>query len=239
VSEPITSLFVCGVPRSGTSFLAHLLASTGVAGHPSEWFWRDDFERNSRAWGVTSWDEYLDRALERATTPNGALGAKVMWGHLGELLFRLRMRTRSYEAADLAVLEAVFPSPRFVWIIREDKVAQAVSWAKAIQSGSWAAHQPVTGEVEFDFEQVDWLHHEVRIHDGSWRRWFEGHGVEPFHLTYEELCAEGEGTILRVLAWLGLEPLPGAAIGPGSELRKQADDVDAEWAARYRALVRE
>jgi LPS sulfotransferase NodH len=239
MTGPTASVFVCGVPRSGTSLLAHLLASTGVAGHPSEWFWREDVERNTKAWGVTSWDEYLDRVLERATTPNGVLGAKVMWGYLDDLLFRLRIRTRSYDAPDLAVLASVFPRPRFVWLTREDTVAQAVSWAKAIQSGSWASHQPVTGEVEFDFEQVDWLHHEVRIHDGSWRRWFAAQGVEPFHLTYEQLCAEAERTILRVLAWLGLEPLAGARIEPPPELYKQADAINADWAARYRALARE
>ena len=61
----------------------------------------------------------------------------------------------------------------------------------------------------------------------------------PFRLTYEELCADREGTILRVLDWLGLEPHPGVRIEPPPELRKQADEVDAEWAARYRALVRE
>jgi trehalose 2-sulfotransferase len=239
VTRPSTSLFVCGVPRGGTSLLAHLLESTGVAGRPSEWFWRDDVERNSRAWGVTSWDDYLDRVLERATTPNGVLGTKAMWGYLGELLFRLRIRTREYEARDLAVLEAIFPRPRFVWITREDTVAQAVSWAKAIQSGRWASFQQATGEVEFSFDEIDWLHHEVRIHNGSWRRWFASQGVEPFRLTYEELCADEEGSILRVLAWLDLEPLAGAIIEPGPELRKQADAVDADWAARYRALVHE
>ena len=239
ISPPSTSVFVCGVARGGTSLLAQLLESTGVVGRPREWFWRDDVERNMRAWGVTSWDEYLDRVLERATTPNGVLGSKLMWGYLDELLFRLRIRTREYEADDLAVLEAVFPRPRFVWTRREDEVAQAVSWAKAIQSGRWTASQEATGELEFSFEEIDWLHHEVRIHNGSWRRWFESQGVEPFRLTYEELCADREGTILRVLDWLGLEPHPGARIEPPPELRKQADAVDADWAARYRALMHE
>jgi trehalose 2-sulfotransferase len=239
VAQPSSSVFVCGVPRGGTSLLAHLLGSTGVAGRPAEWFWREDVERNTRAWGVTSWDEYLDRVLEHGTTPNGVFGVKVMWGHLGELLFRLRIRTREYEAPDLAVLEAVFPRPRFVWLTREDTVAQAVSWSKAIQSGSWAADQPATGELEFSFEQIDRLHHEVRIYDGAWRRWFASHCVRPFHVTYEELCAERESTIGRVLAWLRLEPLAEARIEPTPTLRKQADGVNADWAARYRAPARE
>jgi LPS sulfotransferase NodH len=35
-----SSYLVCGTPRSGTSLLCRLLAATGVAGRPEEYFWR-------------------------------------------------------------------------------------------------------------------------------------------------------------------------------------------------------
>jgi LPS sulfotransferase NodH len=46
-------------------------------------------------------------------------------------------------------------------------VAQAVSWAKAVQTGQWASFQPVQAEPAFDFDEIDGLYHVARVHDGA------------------------------------------------------------------------
>jgi LPS sulfotransferase NodH len=130
----------------------------------------------------------------------------------------------------------VFPEPQFLWLRREDEVAQAVSWAKAAQTGQYAAHQRRGREPEFDFEQIDNLLHLVRVETGVWRRWFAANGVEPFRLTYEELRNDHAAGVLRALEYLGLEA-PGTGITPPPDLTKQADAVNAEWIARYRSLA--
>jgi trehalose 2-sulfotransferase len=231
---PHSSVFVCGVPRSGTWLLAHLLHSSGVVGYPGEFFWREDAGRNREAWGVSTFHDYLDRVFEVGTAANGVFAAKLMWGYFDEFMFELRGLTGEYEQSDLSVIRSVFPHPRFVWIRRDDVVAQAVSWSKALKTGQFAAHQERTGEAIFDFEQIDGLARAVRLHNGAWRRWFVGHGIEPFEATYEELCADRLGTTLSALAFLGLEPLAEAKIAPPRELERQASEVNAEWIARYR-----
>jgi hypothetical protein len=107
-TQPDTSYFVCGTPRSGSWFLCGLLASTGVAGRPHEWFWRDTEEANRGAWDVSSFPEYLARVRDAATTPNGVFGSKLMWGYTEDLLERLRQLGNA--SSDRSLIERYFPN---------------------------------------------------------------------------------------------------------------------------------
>lgn len=208
--------------------LSHSLQSTGVVGNPDECFLPERVE--------SPFEDYLGRVFEAGTTPNRVFAAKLMWNYFDDFLFRLRRSRREYEASDLQVMRTVFPDPSFVWIRREDTVAQGISWARAAQSGKYAAHQEQTAEASFDFQFIDGLVQLARAQTGAWRRWFAAQGIEPFEVTYEDLCANIAGTILGALAFLGQEPLPGRTIGPPRELMKQADAVTEEWISRYRQL---
>ena len=79
--------FVCASPRAGTSLLTGLLKSTGIAGRPEEYFWRD-MPDWSRRWAVSRFEDYLQAALREGTRPNGVFGAKLMWGYLGDFVSR-------------------------------------------------------------------------------------------------------------------------------------------------------
>ena len=233
---PSRSVVICCLPRTGSSLLGHLLYATGAAGWPGEWFSREDVDRNWKAWGVSSWREYVDRVFEAGTAPNGVFCTKLMWGYLGEALFELRRLARMYDEDDLAVLRSFFPEPSFVWIRREDVVAQAVSWAKAVQTGQWASFQPVQAEPAFDFDEIDGLYHLARVHDAAWARWFAAHGVDPLRIVYEELASDPVRVVEDVIARLGLEPSPVEG-HPPMELARQGDAVNRDWAARYRRLA--
>jgi hypothetical protein len=71
--------------------LCGLLAGTGLAGHPEEYFWRDDEPYWSQRWGVAGlgFRDCLRAAIAQGTTPNGVFGAKVMFGYLPDLLGKL------------------------------------------------------------------------------------------------------------------------------------------------------
>ena len=236
VPVPSRSVVICCLPRTGSSLLGHVLYSTGAAGWPGEWLWSEDVDRNWKAWGVSSWREYVDRVLAAGTGPNGVFCTKLMWGYLQDALFELRRLSRMYDEDDLAVLRAFFPEPSFVWIRREDVVAQAVSWAKAAQTGQWASFQPVQAEPAFDFELIDGLYHLARVHEGAWARWFAAHGVDPLRVVYEELATDPAGVVEDLLGRLGLEPSPVEGRAP-IEPARQADAVNLDWAERYTRLA--
>ena len=237
-ANPTTSYLVCGTPRSGTSLLCGLLAGTGLAGHPEEYFWRGDEPFWSERWGVSGFDEYLRAAIAHGSTPNGVFGTKVMWDYLPDLTGKLAALPGGHGLDDRSLLERAFPGLRCLWIWREDVVAQAVSWSKAIQTNVWSAadqRAPATVPPRFDFDQIHELVREAKAGRAGWERWFEAHGIQPLPMRYEDLVADKAGTTRRALAFLGIE-VP-ADLRIQESTAKQADALNQEWAARYSSLL--
>ena len=217
-ARPRRSCFICATPRCGSWFLSGLLASTGLAGRPHEWFWRDTRSGLERAWDVRSEEAYIELVLAAGTTPNGVFGAKVMWGMLPDL--------------------SPFPDPRFVWLRRRDRVAQAVSFAKAVQTGHWHSWDPEPhAQPSYRFEELDALRREIDELERGWERWFERQGLEPLELAYEEVVASPESETLRVLDFLSVELPSEVSIKPLT--LPGSDGVDGEWQARYRRELAE
>lgn len=231
-----SSYFLCGVPRSGTWLLAGLLESTGVAGHPHEYFWRDTEAANRRAWGVSSFSEYVSRVKEVGTSADGVFGAKVMWGSLPGLVEELRALSPTAGIGDRELVELFFPRPRFVHVWRENVAAQAVSWAKAIQTGRWHHWDPPAADVRprFDFTEVDALVHEVEEHDAAWRRWFSENEVDAFRVRYEDLVEDMDTVTRELLSFLEVAVPPDLAVSPRTA--NAADALNEDWIARYLTL---
>jgi LPS sulfotransferase NodH len=207
LTRPRESYFICGTPRCGSWFLCGLLASTGVAGRPHEWFWRDTLASLMRAWGARNLASYVDLVLAAGTTTNGVFGAKVMWGQLPEL--------------------SAFPRPLFVWLRRRDRL-------KALQTGHWHHWDPRPSKAPtFRYAEVDSLLRELDELESRWADWFEQQRIQPLEVAYEQLVADPEAATLEVLAFLSLRLPPDVAIKP---LTKAQDDLtNDEWCARYQA----
>src|SRR5579864_9417497 len=84
--QPQISYLVCGTPRCGSSLLCEALKNTGVAGRPEEYFWRGDESFWRERWGVSTYEEYLTRAIEQGTTSNDVFSAKLMWGYFDDFV---------------------------------------------------------------------------------------------------------------------------------------------------------
>jgi trehalose 2-sulfotransferase len=159
--SPTGSYLICSGQRSGTWLLSGLLDSIGVAGHPHEYFESGTERPNRERWGVDSLDEYLACVCSVGTTENGVFGASVMWPSFSSLLERLRASGQR--------VEGVLPRLRFVFLWREDVVAQAVSWSRAAQTGYYHHWDSPGGEAHFDPEQIGGLVREASGNLASWR----------------------------------------------------------------------
>ena len=164
---PRRSYLVCATPRSGSTLLCELLKDTGVAGRPEEYFEalattgapphpgdyladlprtgagiRDDDTPPEAPWhssltGLSSYHDHLERTFQLGTTPNGVFGSKLMWRQIAELE---ALATELPEYTGLRgheLLERVFGGPAYIWISRREKVRQAVSMWRALQTRSW------------------------------------------------------------------------------------------------------
>ena len=233
-SAPTQSFFICGTPRSGTTLLAGLLASTKRVGWAGEHFSRS----NEPAWATDDYEKYIAQCLAK-TTRNGVFGAKLLATDAEHFLARLRGLPHRSGLADRALIEASFPQPRFLFTSRRDVVAQAVSWSKADQTGEfYAGDDRATGATpSFDYKAIRQLVTEITEGTEQWRRWFTANGIEPFPVLYEDLVADKIGTTRAALRFLGVEPP--ARLTAAETTTKQSDAVNDEWIARYHQMAGE
>jgi LPS sulfotransferase NodH len=238
------SYLICATPRTGSSLLCGLLASTEVAGRPESYFRQPDEPSWASQWGIARADGtfayagYVERALAAGRTRNGVFAARLMWGTLEELTAKLRARYRDPGARDIEVVTRALGRTRFVHLHRVDVVAQAVSWLRAEQTDVWVetieSEAVAQGqELQFDLGALDEFCRTINEHNAGWQHWFASAGIEPYSVTYEDLDRDPVGVTRSVLDFLDLE-LPQRGLVQVRN-RRQADRLSAEWIKRHRS----
>ncbi len=259
------SYLVCATQRSGSTLLCEFLRATDVAGVPDEYFERlrgtglarqprQYFEHPSvqdialrlaptvagRSEQPGEFEPWFRYVLQRGTTPNGVFGAKMMWNYLDE--FKLRMAELP-DLGDLSFnqrLDAVFPQLKIIFIRRRDKVAQAVSLWRAIQTQQWRTESESDSEEvdddgpdgDYDYRAIEHLLNELHRWDANWEDWFHATGREPIRVFYDEFTTSRAATIGRVLDALGVDPPEPNGKKP---MKRQADHLSEDWVTRFRA----
>jgi LPS sulfotransferase NodH len=262
-----SAYIVCATPRSGSTLLCELLKDTGVAGVPEEYFearaetglpphpgdYLDGLPRTgagvrdntapadpapySDLRSVEDYRRHLERSFRLGTTANGIFGTKLMWRNLADLH---TLATQLPELADLdahELLDRLFARPSYVWMTRRDKVRQAISLWRALQTRTWRLEHPATStaaiELHYSFEGIDHLRRALSGDDDRWREYLSQHGRQATTVSYEsDLEQNQQATIERVLAHLGVAPPAGWRV-PVRTYR-QADELTEQWVSRYR-----
>jgi len=232
---------VCTIPRSGSNLLTDGLRATRRAGVPKQFFLRKFEARYGAELGldpVADYPGYVRGIVNTKTTHNEVFGFKLMSWYLDDFLTRLR-NTRAFGDAatdDLTVLQNVFPRLRFVHIHRRHKLRQALSTARALQTGLWKVQNGKTTirEPQFDAELIEQSLKETERQEKIWYLFFQRTGIRPFQVEYEKLCQDYEGTIRSVLNFLQISLPRGARIGPPATIR-QADEISRMWEERFLA----
>jgi LPS sulfotransferase NodH len=171
--------------------------------------------------GATTPEQYFHKLLERRTGRNGIFGMKAHCHHFEPAL-----------AWCPSMLEILAPVT-FIYINRRDKVAQAVSMAKAMQTNAWMSFDPVTGKsVRYDADFIAQCMHEVEQQRLGWWRWFETNSVTPFVVTYEDMLADKDSVVRSIVELLEVENDEAEKIElPAVE--KQSDETNLEWMNRF------
>src|ERR1700736_2329947 len=141
---PSRSYLICCCERTGSTLLGNALIGTGIAGRPRSYFNRVAHynPRMQRILGnAKDDDKYLDRVIVAATTPNGVFGAKVHWEHFLNLVAKTGRAPQVHEVTAPASvperLRAHFPDLRYIWLVRRNAVARAISHYRVKKTNRW------------------------------------------------------------------------------------------------------
>jgi LPS sulfotransferase NodH len=224
------SYIVASSYRCGSTFFCSQLWKTGVLGAPAEYLnvgaGRMSRDIMMRRLHVNSPENYFAKLLACRTSMNGVFGLKVHFPH-----FEVAM---SWYPSMLRVLSPV----TYIYLNRKDKLAQAVSMAKAIQTDAWQSlDNKVSTTLIYDEALIASCLSDVRQQGLGWLRWFELNNITPFVVHYEDLVANTANVISSVVELLGVvkdyEPeeiwLP--------VVEKQGDEVNLDWQDRFLRTV--
>jgi trehalose 2-sulfotransferase len=209
----------------------------------------------SPLWSRAAYDRYLEWVFEAGTTPNGVFGAKLMWGYFGEFVSLVRNVPKYRDVPLAELLPEVFPDLTFVRVVRANKVRQAVSLWKAVQTATWREDQanskavsieddgspPYRSFIEehrpqlrFHYRAIDHLLAQLLIEEASWDAFFEHAGIRPILVLYENFAADYEASTLNLHSRLGLAPPEDFDFEP--QMKRQSDGVNDDWTKRYSEL---
>jgi trehalose 2-sulfotransferase len=228
------SYVIASTPRCGSTFLSTVLWQTGVLGAPSE-YWNYHKRAAVKTIGTKMMErlealsraDYLTKLLACRTSKNGVFGVKVHYNDFEEAIRRFP-----------ELLDLVAPT-KFIYIERLDKVAQAVSMARAVQTGVYASWRkgrdgPSAANLRYDRELIANFLVKLEEQNLNWKRWFEDNKIDPFVVSYESLAADQAavaGSVMKLLDVENDEPQP-VRYRP---LSRQGDSINKEWIARYKS----
>ncbi len=218
------SFIVASSPRSGSTYFCRLLGQSGLLGTPSEvlnpGFDLKGFKNRFKA---SSPADYIAELISRRTAKSGVFGLKAHFENFEGFL-------KEYPAL-LDVLSPV----TYIYINRRDRVAQAVSMARALQTNQWSSQgqEGKKPELRYNRELIANAMKEVELQDAGWLNWFKANNITPFRLTYEDLLADPAGTVQRVVEHLGVQDAERDEVKV-PPVEKQGDDTNQEWIERFR-----
>jgi len=220
VARPRLACMIAAQGRTGSTYLSRLLTRTGALGAPEEYFTPSLVDFLIAAGRFPDVDAYVADLMARRTAPTGVFGFKA---HLDQYRYLLA-RARRPLGIPL----------RVVRLDRRDRVAQAVSHIIAVETGVWTGPADAGPRPAYDFARIA---RGVALFRGGRRAWdqvFAAARYAPLAVEYEDLVADPERVVARILGFMGVAA--DAAAAPAIALTERgAGPLNAEWIARFRA----
>lgn len=239
--RPQLYYLICTTPRTGSTFLGTLLTNTGLAGMPWEYFNEAEYSTwLFEHFQVYNFNEYLHKIFKNTPSSNGVFGAKVMGAGYFETFANRIRQLPNYKNQNLStpeLMEDFFYNLKYIWLTRRNKIRQAISLYKALQSGRWHTNdkRKLTGiEPVFDFESVEYYLKEIIKQEAYWERFFNEADIIPLTIVYEDFCIDQEKAVRCILQYLGISTPPNLNLGEVKQ-KKLADSTTEIWVRQYMA----
>lgn len=212
---------ICATSRCGSSYFCGLLASTEMLGNPLEYFNTGGRRKRQDPNYPTNRRRQLDKVRTSGATSNGIYAVKVIAPQLNEI------GDRADPFRDL-------PSLAIVRLRRKDLLGQAISLARARQTGQFIASDPQKAAPVYSVELIRSCLRSVSEQEAIWDAVEHRRGLRPLAITYEDVLDNPQQAVDRVAMLMGLVlpvPIDRTLVAHGV----QRDSANAEWRARFLA----
>jgi len=208
---------IAATPRSGSHYLGHLLFATKQLGAPLEYISLYGYRRWQQIVGSEDPVTVLSEIMARRTSPSGWFGVKTHWSQL--------LNIGRFE-----IPREMLDFRRIIWIRRCDKIAQAVSFAIAMQTGAWTNFHEAMREPIYDYQAIADCADAIKHTEFEWAQFIRRTSVPHLSLFYEDIRGKEVETVTHILDWFGLPPMD---VPISVSLQKQATEINAEWKDRF------
>ena len=201
-------VFICATGRTGSWLLCRAMIHRGM-GIPHEYFNPRHIGLIGPRCGIhaladgrhlgsdsTARRSYVAALLDRRTI-NGIFAAKIHWAQYAAYL-------------DNPEGDELLQNAHFIYLYREDLLAQAISFHIAKETGRWGpdatvGSPPAQNPRFFDVDLIDVRVKLLAEAGMNWRLFFARNGISPLTFSYEQLRADPGGVLRAVVDGFGLD----------------------------------
>jgi LPS sulfotransferase NodH len=235
INNGVRVVFVCFINRSGSNYLLDLIQQLGLGAKPTdEVFNYDHVIERCRKNNISSFSAYLAKIV-LANARNGFCFLKIG----GEQLFWLAKH------GFLSYMINSNCAPKFIFMSRTDKIAQAVSLFIAEATGRFSEfrtenNRPPGDEFKIDYDPakiLDRLRY-VDYQEHLFSLFFTLHGIEFYSIRYETLDANPRNILQDMLQFVGAFEAGVSQISMiearGQTVARQGGDLNRIFIDRFR-----
>jgi len=213
---------ICVTPRSGSTFLTHLLKENNSYGNPDEWLNYDSIGAIISEEGIVNFDQYLNFLWENYSSEAGVFGVELSYPHFAFL-------------HEMAPLENVLgENIRWFYLVRENIVAQAISLYVANVTGYFHSYMERTDDIKLTYNAQEIIKNINMLVDqeAAFERLFTARGICPVRLSYESMMLDTHSTVALFRNVLSVGQ--GKEIVKSDTIKKIGGEINAEFEEKFR-----
>ena len=222
-SNPQKGVLILSMPRAGSNWLGSITNASGLMGNAQEWL---DFGHLNGPKGKTGRDVLFKRTLQSASTENGCFAVKIFPRQLLQVIdeYNLDFIRRCRRQNDVKIIV----------LHREDRVAQAISLVRAMQTGKWSTATDTKKSrqdrvVRYNFSALCQAYFHIGRGYDFWESYLALNALPFEAFTYEAL-QKNPAPYFEFLATHMGEAAPDTY---ESTLEIQRDSLSDEWQQRF------
>lgn len=235
---PKTSYLLLETHRSGSTLLSAQLQKDGY-GYPIEGFNPNPNFRKRFDLMINTADPvaFICQTIQYQTK-NDIMGMKFHFSHFQyfQEIARKILAFSELTFTDGEVTELFFPNTKYLFLQRKDKIRQAISLSKAMQTGIWNETADQDQEYKkfvlpalYDREHIECCFDMLLADDFAWKKFLETNNFNYSHIWFEDLILNYNKQMEQIYSYLGFK-----AKGDFSQLLRQQSNMEShKWEKRF------